>query len=87
VFYPKGRLNDDLKKRGEKLKKAIALASRAHLSAASKKRKSSSNPDADYIVDEDLCYAVIEEMQFRIDSIRRFDDPSRSVIFAAFITF
>lgn len=82
VFYPRGRPDDDLKKRGEKLKKTIASTARTHLSAASRKRKPTSNPDAVYTVDEDLCQAVIEEMQYRIDSIKRFDDPSRSVISA-----
>jgi len=80
VFYPRDRLNDDLKKRGEKLKKFVLTTAQSHLSAASKKRATISHPPADYVVDEDLCQAAMEAMQFRFDSIRRFEDPMRCVI-------
>jgi len=73
VFYPRERMQDDTKKRGDKIKKFMLTTAREHIGAASKKKANASEVPTDYFVDEDLCQAVMEILWFRFDSIRRLE--------------
>ena len=81
VFYPYSK--EDVRKKGEKVTSAIIVRARDFLSPEAKKKSvSSASPGAqakaggmEYEVDEELCQAIMMELQFQVEpAFRRFDE-------------